>query len=671
MRWCSGEEGADTHNRLIRGAVLAATAAVAAWLALPLHVAAHALPQSSVPAEGSSVQTPPASVLIVFGEQPDVGLSSITVVNSAGTDVDAGPTTAAPGKPAGLEVALRPHLPDGVYTVTWKTVSAVDGHLATGSFAFGIGVPANTLPHTAAVVGASAPGVIAVVSRLVLFAGLVAVLGGVTLGIAAFGEPPPALRKGIAVAAVLAFAGTAGVTATQIQAAGVSPAALLGSSLGRSLLARAIPALLLMASSLWMLFNKRRVLFAAAAAVAALVAMTVDVLNSHAAAEQPAALNELAQTLHIVAVGIWIGGLAALLVSSRGQPDATQISAARRLSTFAGIGLVTVAATGVFRAVIEVQTWQSLVSTAFGALVLLKIGLFLILAALGALNRYGNLPRLPGMLRRLRRVVTGEVLVAVGALTVTAALVNVAPPAEYAAAAAATQTSANLVVSGSDYATTVRVRMTVTPGTAGFNTFNVRVSDYDTGAAVSAGNVVLQFTEPFRPAIATSTLALRKQADGSFQARGGNLSLPGIWQIAVLVENGLQSTEVHLQLATITTPPVIQVSHFAAGLPTVYTIQINAGVQAQVYLDPNKPGADEFHVTFVAPSGNEVPMSDITIGMTPPSGTPAILPSRRLDDVGHFVADAHVPGGQTRFDILATTRSGQAVSTYILITPGS
>ncbi len=330
-----------------------------------------------------------------------------------------------------------------------------------------------------------------------------------------------------------------------------------------------------------------------------------------------------------------------------------------------------VAATGVFRAVIEVQTWAALVTTAFGVFVLLKSGLLVILAGLGALNRYGNLPRLPGTLRRLRRVVTTEVLVALGALTVAAAMVNVAPPAEYAAAAAGATQPAYLVVTGSDYATTVRVRLTVTPGAAGFNTFDARVTGYDSGAEVAASRVVLQFTQPLRPALGTSTLILKRQPDGSFQARGGNLSLSGIWEVAAIIESGEQSTEVHLQLSTITKPPVVLVSKFGGGLPTVYTIQISASTQAQVYLDPNKPGRDEFHVTLVGSNGRELSIAQVTIGMTTASQPPTILPSRRLDDLGHFVADATVPAGRTRFDILATARSGQSIVTYITITPGS
>ncbi|MBV8195593.1 MAG: CopD family protein [Candidatus Dormibacteraeota bacterium] len=557
--------------------------------------------------------------------------------------------------------------------MTWKTVSAADGHLATGSFAFGIGVAATAVPHTAAVVGANPPSPFAVVMRLVLFVGLVVVVGAVVLSAYAFGTPPLLLRRLIAAGAVLSLVGTVGVAAAQALGAGIDLGGVFSSSLGRSLLARAVPAIVLLASAMALLFieARRAMMLAAVAGIAALAAMAVDVLNSHAAAESPATLNEFAQWLHIGAVGVWIGGLVALLVVLRRHSEERHEHVTRRLSTLAGIGLVLVAATGVFRAVIEVQTWAGLVTTAFGVLVLLKIGLLLILAGLGAFNRYGNIPRLPQVLRRLRRVVTTEALVALGALTVAAALVNVAPPAEYATAAATSSQPASVVVSGSDYATTVKVQLTISPGTAGFNTFELHVADYTTGATVAASKVLLQFTQPLRPSLGTSTLTLTRQQDGSFQAHGGNLSLSGIWEVAAIIENGEASTEVHLQVATTEAPPTVQVSQFGGGLPTVYTIQLASGMQAQVYLDPNRAGADEFHVTFIGATGNEVPIAEATIGMTPPSGTPQILVARRLDDIGHFVADATVPAGKTRFDILATTRSGQAITTYITITPGS
>ena len=82
--------------------------------------------------------------------------------------------------PLTLEVPLQP-LVGGVYTVAWRTVSAVDGHRAAGSFAFGLGItpaPSRRFP------GAERSGrprrdrrPAAIASRWLLYLGLLALLG--------------------------------------------------------------------------------------------------------------------------------------------------------------------------------------------------------------------------------------------------------------------------------------------------------------------------------------------------------------------------------------------------------------------------------------------------------------------------------------------------------------
>ena len=146
--------------RARRSFIVAATMAVGAALALPLTAAAHALPQSAIPPEGAEVQTAPKVVEITFGETPDPKLSSITVINSSGVSVDAGPTVVVPGHPLELEVPLRP-IGNGVYTVTWKTVSETDGHLATGAYAFGVGEVRRERQHARQQVGCFAAAVCA------------------------------------------------------------------------------------------------------------------------------------------------------------------------------------------------------------------------------------------------------------------------------------------------------------------------------------------------------------------------------------------------------------------------------------------------------------------------------------------------------------------------------
>ncbi|MGA7987424.1 MAG: copper resistance protein CopC [Candidatus Dormiibacterota bacterium] len=659
--------------RAPRSLAIAAALALGAAVGLPLAVAAHALPQSAIPPEGKEVPTAPKVVEITFGETPDLKLSSITVVNSSGVSVDAGPTTAVPGHPLELEVPLKP-IGDGVYTVTWKTVSDVDGHLATGAYAFGVGVSAASAnAHASAAVVSPPPSALAVVGRWMLFLGLMGIVGIAATCLIALRDVPRFATRALAVAWVAAALGVAGVIEAEREAAGVGFSALLSTSLGTTAAERTVAIVVTLLGAGLALVGRFRVaqVGVAVAGLGAAASMWVDVAASHAGAQAPVAANLLIQWAHIVASGVWIAGLLVLLLGVRGQPSEVKRRAVHRFSTTAGVAIVVVALTGTFRAVIEIGSIGQLLGTAFGILVLIKVALFLVLAILGAMNRFGNVPKSAASLRGLRRVGSTEVVIGAAVILVAAALVNVAPPVA-SAAAASTQRRSQLVATGSDFATTVKVRLTVSPGTAGFNNFTLRVTDYDTGAIVHASSVQLEFTQPLRPQLGESTLTLKRQSNGSYAARGGNFSIAGIWEVAAIIENGTRSAEVHLQLTTIAAAPLVTVTRFS-GLPTLYSIQLSGGALAQVYIDPDKAGADEFHLTFFtnANETSEIQIESATIGMTVPGGTPTILVSRRLDPIGHFVADATVPAGATRYDILATTQSGQTISTYIVITPGS
>jgi copper transport protein len=645
----------------------------AAVFLLPLTAFAHALPQSAVPPEGSEVQAAPRFVEITFGETPDPRLSSITVVNSSGVSVVAGPTVAVPGHPIELEVPLKP-IGAGVYTVTWKTVSEVDGHLATGAYAFGVGVSAASAnAHAARSIVSPPPSVLAVVSRWLLFIGLMGVVGVASTCLLALRDIPRVATRVLIALWVVATLGVAGVIESQREAAAVTWAAVFSTSLGSIDVERAA-ALVVTAFGVLLALVRgaaARSIGVALAGIGAAASMWVDVAASHAGAQAPEAVNLIVQWAHIVAGGIWIGGLGMLILAIRGQPSEVKGQSVRRFSTIAGFAIVVVGLTGTVRAIIEIGSVGQLFGTAFGVLVLVKSVLFLMLAALGAVNRFGNVPRASSVLRGLRRVASTEIVVGTAVVLVAATLVNVAPPVASAAAASSAQ-STQLVVNGSDFATTVKVRLAVAPGAAGFNKFTLRVTNYDTGAAVQASSAQLEFTQPLRPQLGQSTLKLKRVSDGTFAARGGNLAIAGIWEVVVIIENADHSTEVHLQLTTLTPAPIVTATRFK-GLPTLYSIELQNGGIAQVYIDPDRVGADEFHLTFFtnANETSEIHIASVTIGMTAAGSTPTILVSRRLDPIGHFVADANVPVGATRYDIIATTQTGAAIATYVTFTPGT
>ena len=122
------------------------------------------------------------------------------------------------------------------------------------------------------------------------------------------------------------------------------------------------------------------------------------------------------QWIHFAAAGIWLGGLAALLLGLRGAPSAAKAASVRRFSAVALAALVVLATTGLARAVEQLSAWGELFSTGYGRAVLVKVLLLAGIVGLGALNRRRSVPMAAESLAPLRRTSSVEIaLAAVGA----------------------------------------------------------------------------------------------------------------------------------------------------------------------------------------------------------------------------------------------------------------
>jgi hypothetical protein len=117
---------------------------------------------------------------------------------------------------------------------------------------------------------------------------------------------------------------------------------------------------------------------------------------------------------------------------------------------------------------------------------------------------------------------------------------------------------AAVVASGSDFATSVRPTLTVTPGLVGPNTFTARVVDYDRQTSVPARHVALRFALPDRPELGTSALELARVGDGLWQGRGSMLSLRGRWSVTALIQGPAGAVTVPLQVQTRLPPELLQ-----------------------------------------------------------------------------------------------------------------
>ena len=619
-----------------------------AAIAMPPDAGAHAGPRQSDPAAGATLGATPQVIRLTFSERPDPALSSIRVLDTGGAAFHAGRPEPLAGDPLSLAVGVRP-LPRGVYTVSWRIVSAVDGHATAGSYVFGVGVSPSGASGVATIV--QEPSRLEVLARWILIAGLVTMIGAAAGAAARFGGPTDVALAALGWAA--AAAGLVLLALAQARNADVPLGDLAGSAIGRALAARAA-AIAAAAIALMLAAGRAKLRRGGlmAAGVWTLVAMAVHSASGHAGAGRGAdAMIAIAsQWVHIAAAGIWLGGLAALLLGTRGAPSADKAAAVARFSTIAAAGLAAVVATGAIRTFDELTSWRDLFGNAYGQGVLAKMTLAAAIAGAAAFNRRWSVPRAAATLAPLRRAGGVELALTVLALGAAAWMGTLPPPASGLAA------PREIVVSGEDFGTTVRATLTIASDAPGPNRFTLRAADYDSGDPLQARRVSLRFVPPDDPGVAATSLDLARDDDGTYTGTGANLAFDGRWTITALIERSGDAVEIPLavevqgpsHLLSIERPP---------GAPPAYTIEILRTGFIRISPDPEQPGRSTLTISCFDVIMEPRPVETIAVIATAEDGEPRRLPVRSADRI-HFTADAHLHPGRNTFTIVARTVDG-------------
>jgi copper transport protein len=611
---------------------------------------AHAGLRLSSPIEGATLGDTPSAVQLTLWEKAEPALSMIRVIDTQGVTYDIGRPGLVPGDPLSLSVAVRP-LGAGVYTVRWRVVSAVDGHASAGAYAFGVRVS----PGGAAT--ASAPAATSrfeMAARWVLLAGLVALLGAAAADLGRFGGPAD-MTLG-ACGWLLSVVGVILLTAAQTRTAAAPLTDVLNTSVGRMLIWRAaaigVAGVALAAAHAGTRWRRPR-LRLVAAAIAALA--TLATIGVHAAAGHAAAgrwhppTTILVQWAHFAACGVWLGGLAALLLGTRGATSGIGTASLRRFSTIAGVGIVIVASTGAWRAVNELASWDDLTTTSYGRLVLVKSVLLAAIASLGAINRWHSIAAAVRDLRPLRRFASGELGLAAGAIAAAAMLGTYAPPA-------AEQFLPGIQASAADFATTVRIRLRTASDQPGPNRFRVEAVDYDSNKPVHARRVSLKFVPVDDPGVAPTWLPLAAGPDDSYVGSGVNLSFDGRWLVTALVERDRDSVEVPMTV-DVRTPTQSRTVERSLGQAPMYTVEVRGMGFIRFSPDPERPGPSKLAVTCFNGIFEDRPIDGLMVTVAAGSAPPRQVPVRRLDR-SRFVADVDFRAGLNRIAAVARTVDG-------------
>src|SRR5262249_27174303 len=141
--------------------------------------------------------------------------------------------------------------------------------------------------------------------------------------------------------------------------------------------------------------------------------------------------------VHVAAASLWVGGLASLALALRASGE--RFALLRRFSNLAVISVLALAATGVIRALSELDSVGQIWSTGYGRTLLVKTGLLAVLVAIGWVNRYRLVPRAAANL--LRRSLAAELALLAVLVGAVALLTALRPGRDRVAVAAVSQTS--------------------------------------------------------------------------------------------------------------------------------------------------------------------------------------------------------------------------------------
>jgi copper transport protein len=569
-------------------------AVLCAWvvvLLLPGLATAHARLTASSPAAGSALAAMPESIELVFNEAFDLGLSDFQLTNAEGERLPVGAVIPDPSDPARLTIPIEvADAAPGVYTLVWRVLSAVDGHVTNGSVPFSVGT--GQAPDIGALGDSQArPPWWQVIPRWfelsgwALLSGL-AMFGAIntrvmqTADVAWRRQTIDRWKAAWFFAFTLALAGMiGGIVAQSLRVAGettltLPDAAAMGDVLvdtdyGRGWLLRLTVGVMLLVV-LGLAPQLRRRWTWVAMSLLAVIAIGSISATGHAAAESRRWLAVLIDIVHMSCAGLWIGGLVALIQAIRppvagSEADAALTSArlVRNHSRTSLFCMATIIATGIASASFHVGGFRSLRTEDYGLTLLAKITLLIVVLVAAAINLLvltpqirallarGELDRAGRHLRSTRYVAMFEVAVASLILLATSILTVLAPadyplPVDVAGRAMIleeTLQAGDLEIGisaelrgnpGDEYAITVRTA----DGSAPDNLQRVIIeSELLTGADAGLGD--------------RFDAEAREGSSGVFAFPATRLGIEGEWAVNVVIRRaGVEDVEAGLQIDT-------------------------------------------------------------------------------------------------------------------------
>ncbi|MFF7793787.1 copper resistance protein CopC [Streptomyces sp. NPDC007991] len=389
---------------------------------------AHAALRSTDPDDGSVVQRAPRHLTLTFTESVGLLDDSFRVFGPDQRRVHTGEARHADGQSDTARVGLPGKLAQGTYTVAWRVVSA-DSHPVSGAFSFSVGkrsatsAQVDTGPDEDPLTGGLYDA-----ARYLAYLAAALLVGTVAFALLCRPADTSPLRRPLAAAWWTLLGSTLVLLVLRAPyETGAGPAAAFDLSAlertvtsrpGLALLARLAVLLLTAAFLLWLSRHRdlrAPVLRAVGATLAVALALTWAAAE-HASAGIQVPLAMTSSVLHLVATGVWLGGLVALLLTLRRASVDALTEIVPRFSRIAFASVTVLAVTGLYQSWRGLGSLAALTGTSYGRLLLAKlVAVSALLLAAGYSRRWTARLAAPTAAATARTAVPARVAQPVGA----------------------------------------------------------------------------------------------------------------------------------------------------------------------------------------------------------------------------------------------------------------
>ena len=487
-------------------------------------VSAHPFTDETIPNLSSNAPTGVSEVIVYFSEPVELNFSTLKVLDNNGNQIDNKDTDYYEDEKS-LIVTTSP-LEDGVYTVTTKVLSKVDGHLVPGAFLFAVGdvvIDPKLLENQSSIdlifypeAGARFPGIV----------GQTIVLGVVIASLIIWGtQNKQSIKEELeqvqikhhqkfmsitGIGLMLIFISNILMIAVQTVRLETSPIEAIQTYFGTIWLARMIITIVLL--GIWFTLDRKtnvtkKVQIPMLVAMLALISTSSLIGHGAASGETPALILDY---IHNLVAAVWIGGifyfvftlLPALSKLKEENREKMSLALIPRFSIAFIISIGIVIITGPLLMWFLESDVGLITESVYGQLIILKIAIASVMVALGGFFQFrvqktaeknfqsGKID----VHRKLRRSLKVDAALGVVLLGVVALLTNgTLPEGQFQDA------SAQEIIYGFktiEFTDNAKFEIQITPFSSGVNTILVQVSDFNNNPIYDANAIKVKMANP-------------------------------------------------------------------------------------------------------------------------------------------------------------------------------